>query len=136
MTEHYKERCPQLKFECCDARAMKNFEPGIFDAVIDKACFDAILCGDYSGPNSANFLKEIDRVLKDDGIYISITYGVPESRLRHFTPKVGNSYNWGSDLKTMRIAKTTYKKSEVVDAGKAIKMDDGKHFHYVYIMKK
>ena len=154
MTTHYAEKCPELKFVQADVRnypkkvedeskkdtedpRAQHFYDETYDAVIDKACFDAVLCGDYSGPNSNNYLSEVDRVLKHDGIYVSITYGVPDSRLRHFSPK-GNQeqYAWGSDVKIMRIAKTTYKKSEVVDAGKSVTKDDGKNFHYVYVMKK
>ena len=48
----YKEKCPALVFKQCDARNMSEIEDGSFDAVIDKACFDAILSGDSSGPNS------------------------------------------------------------------------------------
>lgn len=131
---------PSLKWKQCDARNMKeDFEAGTFDAVIDKACFDAVLCGDYSGPNSKLFLQEVDRVLKDGGIYISITYGVPDNRHRHFVPKT-SSFNWGSNIQTMRVAKLTVKTADLIkeniDGGKRIDKDDGKNFHYIYIMKK
>tara|TARA_B110000285_G_C14850415_1_gene479665 strand:- start:304 stop:465 length:162 start_codon:yes stop_codon:yes gene_type:complete len=52
MIVRYKEKCPALVFKQCDARNMSEIEDGSFDVVIDKACFDAILSGDSSGPNS------------------------------------------------------------------------------------
>ena len=55
-----------------DVRSLQ-FEDGTFDAVIDKACFDAMLCGDNSGPNSEAMLNEIHRVLSPNakwGLYL------------------------------------------------------------------
>ena len=43
---------------------------------------------------------------------------------------------WGTDIKTFRVAKTTQKCSDVIDGGAKIDKDDGKHFHYVYTMRK
>ena len=51
MTTRYKEKCPTLVFKNFDCRHMSDIEDESFDAVIDKACFDAILSGDNSGPN-------------------------------------------------------------------------------------
>ena len=56
MQEYYKEKIPKLQFKQMDARSLQC-QPGVYDAVIDKACFDAILCGDNSGPNSEEMLK-------------------------------------------------------------------------------
>ena len=64
-------------FKQMDARSLQ-FEDGTFDAVVDKACFDPVLCGDNTGPNSEAVLNEVHRVLSPHGIYINITYGVPE----------------------------------------------------------
>ena len=44
---------------------------------------DAILCGEYSFINVAKMLREVDRVLKKEGIYMVISYGLPENRLLH-----------------------------------------------------
>ena len=45
-----------------DVKKLK-FEDGAFDCVFDKACFDSVLSGDNSTPNSAAMLSEIHRVL-------------------------------------------------------------------------
>ena len=127
MQEYYKERIPQMTFKQMDARSLQ-FEEGTFDAVIDKACFDAILCGDNSGPNSEAMLNEIHRVLSPTGVYICITYGVPENRLSYFNRK---EYDW--TVFTQKAAKPTISTSTVVSAGEK---DDNKNFHFIYIMWK
>ena len=61
----------------------------MFDAVIDKACFDAMLCGENTGPNSEAMLNEIHRVLSPNGVYICITYvGKKDYNWIVFTQKV------------------------------------------------
>ena len=83
MQDYYKEKIPQMSFKQMDSRSLQ-FEDGTFDAIIDKACFDAILCGDGSGPNSESMLNEIHRVLSPNGVYICITYGDEEHRRNYF----------------------------------------------------
>ena len=78
MGDKYKEKCPSLVYKQCDCRNMSDFEDGSFDAVIDKACFDAILSGDSSGPNAEQFLKETHRILSTTGVYINISHGIPD----------------------------------------------------------
>ena len=110
-----------------DVRQLQ-FEDGCFDAVIDKACFDATLCGDNSGPNSESMLNEIHRVLSPTGVYICITYGVPENRLSYFNK---STYEW--TVFTQKVAKPTISTSTVVAAGEK---DDNKNFHFIYVMWK
>ena len=62
MTEQYKERYPTLVYKQMDVRQLQ-YQDSTFDAVIDKGTFDSILCGDGSGPNAAQMLSEIHRVL-------------------------------------------------------------------------
>ena len=127
MQEYYKEKIPQLAFKQMDARSLQ-YQDGTFDAIIDKACFDAILCGDNSGPNSEATLNEIHRVLSPNGVYICITYGVPENRLQYFTKK---DYEWS--VFTQKVAKPTISTSTVISAGEK---DDYKNFHFIYVMRK
>ena len=60
------------------------FPDGFFDIAIDKSTIDAILCGDDAFLNVAKMMKEVQRVLKDNGVYIAISYGKPENRSFHF----------------------------------------------------
>lgn len=54
-----------------------------FDLAIDKSTIDALLCGERSFINVSIMLKEVQRVLKDGGIYMIISYGQPENRVFH-----------------------------------------------------
>jgi ubiquinone/menaquinone biosynthesis C-methylase UbiE len=65
-----------------DVRDLK-FDDNTIDLVIDKSTIDAILCGDNSFLNVAIMTKEIQRVLKEGGIYMIISYGLPDNRLIH-----------------------------------------------------
>jgi hypothetical protein len=59
-----------------------------FDLVIDKSTMDALLCGDQSFLNVAIMTKEIQRVLKKNGIYLIISYGAPENRIVHLVQNI------------------------------------------------
>ena len=65
-----------------DVRDLK-YEDSTFDLAVDKSTIDALLCGEKSFVNVAMMLKEVQRVLKDDGIYMIISYGQPENRVFH-----------------------------------------------------
>lgn len=67
-----------------DVRAMQALEKGSFDCVIDKGTFDSILCGEGSDTNAEKTLSEIYRVLAPTGVYVCISYGIPEQRESYF----------------------------------------------------
>ncbi|XP_024985914.1 EEF1A lysine methyltransferase 4 [Cynara cardunculus var. scolymus] len=85
---------PHLKYIHMDVRDMKAFESGSFDAVIDKGTLDSLLCGHNSKTNAAKMLEEVERVLKKEGVYILITYGIPAYRLR----LLRESHSWAIKL--------------------------------------
>ena len=131
MQDHYKEKIPQLTLKRMDARNLKaEMQDGIFDCVIDKACFDAILCGDNSKPNSEAILNEVHRVLSPTGVYICITYGIPAMREDYFKR---SDFSW--TVITQKVAKQTISTSNVISGGKST-MQDESNFHYIYIMRK
>ena len=66
-----------------DVRQLQ-YQDGTFDCVIDKACFDSILCGDGSAPDSQAMLNEIHRVLTPTGTYICISRGISSHRMPYF----------------------------------------------------
>ena len=126
-TEKYKEKIPSLAFKSMDAKAL-SYGNASFDAIIDKACFDAILCGKDAKENSETFLNEIHRVLNANGVYVCVTFGHPESRLPHFSKK---EYEW--TVFTQKVPKPAISKDVVVAAKES---DDNDNYHFVYIMRK
>lgn len=69
--------------EVMDVRDIK-YPDNFFDIAVDKSTIDALLCGDNSFLNVAIMTKEVQRVLKSGGIYMVISYGIPENRVFHF----------------------------------------------------
>ena len=66
-----------------DVRDLK-FPSNTYDIAIDKSTIDALLCGDGAYINVALMTKEVQRILKPGGVYMVISYGIPETRLDHF----------------------------------------------------
>ena len=126
MTELYKEKCPNMVFKQMDVWSLQ-FEDGMFDCVVDKGTFDSILCGDGSAPNSEQMLNEIYRVLSPTGVYICISYGIPEQRETYFK---NSAFDW--ELTVHTVAKPTISTSAIV----ANEDKDPKNFHYIYVMRK
>ena len=60
-----------------------TFEENTFDVVIDKGTFDSILCSKNSFLKVVMMLGEIQKVLKNKGIYILISSGKPDNRIFH-----------------------------------------------------
>ena len=61
-----------------------TYEDESFDVILDKGTLDAIICGDESSSNPEQALLEVNRVLKKNGVYICISYGMPEYRLDYY----------------------------------------------------
>ena len=77
------ETRPKMIYEVMDCTQM-DLADNSFDIAIDKSTIDALLCGDNAYINVAKMMNEIIRVLKPNGLYMSITYGTPENRDEHF----------------------------------------------------
>jgi ubiquinone/menaquinone biosynthesis C-methylase UbiE len=74
---------PKMKYQVMDVCDLK-YPDNYFDVAIDKSTIDAILCGDNPFLNTAIMLKESQRVLKEGGVYVGISYGKPSSRSFHY----------------------------------------------------
>lgn len=126
MQEMYKEKIPTLAFKQMDVRSLQ-YEDGTFDAVIDKGTLDSVLCGDGSGPNADAMLAEIYRVLSPTGVYICITYGLPDQRQDYFRKP---EFFW--NMSTHKVTKPTISTSTVV----ANEDKNEKNFHYIFVLRK
>lgn len=84
MEEKCKQRCPTMKFKQMDVLDMSDFKHGEFNVVIDKGTIDSILSGDNSAANAEKMMSEVYKILASGGVYISITYGDPDHRLKYY----------------------------------------------------
>ena len=73
MSERNIVKRPEMIWETMDARDLA-YPDGMFDLVIDKGTVDAMMCSDFAEINVAVTLKECQRVLKDGGIYLVVSY--------------------------------------------------------------
>ena len=77
MEEVKKEKNYQnMVYEIMDVQEM-TYQDKSFDMVLDKSTLDALLCSDSPLVTVAKMMKEVYRVLKDDGVYFVVSYGQP-----------------------------------------------------------
>ena len=81
MKKEYSDFKENLMWDTMDCTKM-TYDDNYFDIVFDKGTLDALLCGDDT--LFFNAVKEVSRVLKNNGYFIVITYGKPEARLKKF----------------------------------------------------
>lgn len=99
-----------------------RFPDNHFDLAVDKSTIDALLCGERSFISVAIMMKEVQRVLKEGGIYIIISYGAPQNRIFHLERE-----HLSFDINIFTIKKDY---SVENDNHKFEKM------HYVYVCRK
>lgn len=86
--EKMSRKYPELKFRTMDMTKME-FAENTFDVVLEKASLDSLLVDckspwDYSGPGYLSVIQsllEVKKVLKADGVFVSITFSQPHFRL-------------------------------------------------------
>lgn len=83
MRERNEKTRPSMMWDVMDVRDLK-YPDCKFDLIIDKSTIDALLCGDNAYLNVCKMMCECQRVLKEGGYYIAISYGQPENRMFHF----------------------------------------------------
>ncbi|KAL6900890.1 hypothetical protein ACP4OV_005566 [Aristida adscensionis] len=123
-----------------DVKNMSDFESDSFDAVIDKGTLDSIMCGQNSQENATKMLEEVDRILKENGVYILITYGDPSYRLRvlkdmqHWTIKlhVIDRYERSSSQNKWELTKPL----PLDDASLVAVLGPKPDVHYIYVCIK
>ena len=104
-----------------------EFQPAEFDAIIDKATIDSILCGDESDINCEKALARISRVLKPGGVFICVSYGQPQHR-----DKLFKRTELGFDVTVHKIAKPTISTSITISNDDR----DYPNLHFVYMCVK
>jgi len=124
MQEKYRDK-PGMTYNQMDGRAME-FPESNFDVVIDKACLDAILCGEGSTHNAQKLLQEVSRVLNPTGAYIAVSHGQPSYRLTYLQrPEFG----WNVKIYTVQ--------KPMLGITASLSTDDNKdNVHYIYVCQK
>ena len=121
MVEYYQEQQVEMNYKKMNVCQMPDFANKTFDVVFDKALLDTMLCGENALVNVEKMMKEIYRVLKDEGYYIIISNANEDSRKLLFDENM-----W--EYSIMEIEKP----SKVL----VIEDKDPKNFHYIYVLKK
>jgi SAM-dependent methyltransferase len=108
-----KER--RIKWICGDVLSMTAIESDKFDVVLDKGTLDSLICGGCSQKKVGQMMSEVSRVLKPGGVFMDISYGLPDAREHYF---FGEKLNW-----------------KVLPCHQVTK-DDGQRVHYCYLAVK
>ncbi|KAL1793890.1 hypothetical protein ACET3X_007311 [Alternaria dauci] len=94
---------PQVEWRVGDVRDMKDIETKSVDVAFDKSTLDAMIYGSPWSPpeevinNCGRYISEVWRVLKDDGVFMYISYRQP-----HFTKPILNRKNeWDLDMEIL-----------------------------------
>lgn len=106
----------KMEYHVMDVTEM-DYPSKTYDMVLDKSTIDALLCSKHPYVNTARMLLEVERVLKDDGVYVIISYGSPETRMEHLRRE---HVGWEIRIENL------IKKAE----------DGGELLHYVYVCRK
>eukprot|EP00948_MAST-09A_sp_MAST-9A-sp1_P001720 g1720.t1 len=81
-----------------------------YDLIFDKALLDSLLCRPDGILKSDALIKECHRCLKTGGVYLLVSHGVPESRLR----MLQKTCSW--KIRTVRIPKPVVKRETLTTA--------------------
>ena len=103
-----------------------TFDDKNFDFVFDKACFDAIVCGENSKVNAIQMLSEIYRVLNDGGTYMCVSLGILEKRMKYF-----ENFEWKHQIQ--KIQKPNLITNTSIMSGEK---NVAKNYYYIYTFKK
>jgi len=82
MRERNKEVRPKMQWLTMDATAL-GLENDLFSVVIDKCTIDTLVCSNDSKVVVGKYLKEVVRVLKDNGVFLAFSFGKPAVRLSY-----------------------------------------------------
>ncbi|KAF1835028.1 hypothetical protein BDW02DRAFT_524120 [Decorospora gaudefroyi] len=98
-----RTRHPAIFWKLADVRNMSDIATRSIDVAFDKGTLDAMIYGSPWSPpdevlrNSGLYMDEVWRVLKDDGVFLYITYRQP-----HFIkPILNRGGEWDLDMEVM-----------------------------------
>ena len=89
--------------------------------IFDKATLDSILCGEGAAERAQKVLENVLSVLKNQGVYICVSYGKPDMRLQYLQ---NEGLDW--DVEVRESPRPKLMEGQV----------QGEDCHYVYVCKK
>mmetsp|Transcript_17246 Transcript_17246/g.29185 ORF Transcript_17246/g.29185 Transcript_17246/m.29185 type:complete len:264 (+) Transcript_17246:96-887(+) len=94
--EHYTG----VEFFVMDTKQLMKFSEEYFTLVIDKACIDSLFCGTDYMEATQMALAEIFRVMRYDGVFLSVSHGTKLARIPYFRniPWAIDCYKVASDI--------------------------------------
>lgn len=117
-----------LSYVVEDALNMK-FENSSFDAVIDKALLDSILCKENANPDADKMVKEIYRVLGKRGKFLCVSHS--SERSTYF-----KTQNWEIEVNPLSLKDAVDADSTSKEKKDKKNKTNEKAEHYLYIMSK
>ena len=115
MEKRYKDtQFADMKFIQGDCQDLP-FRDQSFDVVIDKGTFDCIVCHEDVDKSTKLYCSEVNRVLSGNGLFLVISHGNPEMRLRYV---LRDEYPWKCQLNAS-LASLIPRKSQDKDSNKA-----------------
>ncbi|GAB5033170.1 protein kinase domain protein, partial [Nannochloropsis oceanica] len=110
-----------------------DFGDASFNVVLDKGTMDSILCGKGSITNVTSMCMEVSRVLKSEGIFIIVSYGIPSNRLQYLQEE---RYKWRVSVHSVPKPSVTVSSSSSSTTSDAADPTDAGSVHYIYICQK
>lgn len=120
---------PEIELKCLNMQD-SDLEKNSFDCIIDKGLFDSIACNMRSDEAIGNYMAEIERLLVEDGIFIMISMGNPEERLKYiemYDIDLPNFTPWYTDV--VALEKPRQLESEEFDE------DDINSYYFIYLCR-
>lgn len=130
--DQLKKRCDEydeIELLCLNMQDT-NLKESSFDCIIDKGLLDSIACNLQSNESIANYITEIERLLVEDGIFICLSMGAPEDRLKYleiYDIDLPNFTPWYTDVIAMEKPRE-YDSQEQDE-------DDMNSYYFVYICR-
>ena len=111
----------EMDFSVMDACNLQ-YPQGCFSVVIDKGTLDCVLCGEQSFQRANAMLQGVYRALQPGGVYILVSYGMPDTRIGYLKSKYLTWTVEQAKLSKMRLEHfANYEVSQ---------------YHYIYICTK
>lgn len=83
MSDLHSQQHPGITWKQADVRDMHDLADGSVDIAFDKGTLDAMIHGSPWSPpdevreNTGKYMREVHRVLKEDGLFLYVTFRQP-----------------------------------------------------------